>query len=268
MKFKHMIIGGLAVAAGLFGGFKKERPILYLIGDSTVATAPPDSFIQGWGTHLASFFDTTKIRLQNRAVPGTSSRTYQTKGVVSTDQLKNGLWDSVMVTLKPGDFVIMQFGHNDDSPIDDTARSRGSLKGIGTDSAVIFNRFLKKQETVHTYGWYLRKFISDTRSRGAVPVICSPIPKDLWKGSLVVRNTDDYDKWCAEVAANTGTLFINLNKMVADKYDLDGQARVDALYFVKDHIHTTLAGAQINAGLVASGIRESDSQLKKYLKKQ
>jgi lysophospholipase L1-like esterase len=266
MKFKHFIIGILGIVACLIAGFKKERPVLYLIGDSTVASAPSHSEIQGWGGHLASFFDTTKIRLENRAVAGTSSRTYQTKGVHTAGMLKNGMWDSVMVTLKPGDFVMMQFGHNDDSPIDDTARSRGSLKGTGTDSTVIFNRFLKKQETVHTYGWYLRKFISDTRLRGAVPVICSPIPKNAWKDNRVVRNTNDYNKWCAEVAASTGTLFINLNKLIADHYDADGQAKVDTLYFVKDHIHTTLAGAMLNAGIVATGIRESDSRLKKYLK--
>jgi lysophospholipase L1-like esterase len=61
---------------------------------------------------LADYFDTAKINVVNRARGGRSSRTFLTEG----------LWDQVMGALKPGDYVIMQFGHNDPGPLDDTAR--------------------------------------------------------------------------------------------------------------------------------------------------
>ena len=69
--------------------------------------------------------------------------------------------------LKQGDFVIMQFGHNDAGPLDDTARARGTLKGIGDDSTEIYNPRRKREETVHTYGWYMRKYVNDARAAGA-----------------------------------------------------------------------------------------------------
>ena len=269
MKSKYSIIAILGIAAGLLAGFSKRQPVLYLIGDSTVATTTPQSEIQGWGGYLSSFFDTTKIKVENRAVAGTSSRTYQTKGVHTIEMLKNGMWDSIKVTLKPGDFVMMQFGHNDESPVNDSARARGSLKGIGADSVLIYNRFLKRPEVVHSYGWYIKKFISDTRLRGAVPIVCSPVPKNFWKDSHVIRNTDDYGKWGSTVAENTGTFFIDLNKLIADQYDAEGQLKVNSFYFVKDNIHTTRAGAQLNATLVAGAIRAAKScPLKDYLKNQ
>jgi Lysophospholipase L1 and related esterases len=73
------------------------------------------------GTVITPFFDTTKIDVRNHAIGGRSSRTFIT----------DGRWDKILETLKKGDYVIMQFGHNDASPLDDTARARGTIKGIG-----------------------------------------------------------------------------------------------------------------------------------------
>lgn len=100
---------------------RQDRPTLYAIGDSTVKNGKGkgDGGLWGWGNYIAAYFDTTKINVENDALGGTSSRTFQTKG----------LWDSVLKKLKPGDYVLMQFGHNDSSPLDDTARARGTIKG-------------------------------------------------------------------------------------------------------------------------------------------
>ena len=78
----------------------------------------------GWGTVITPFFDTTKIDVRNHAIGGRSTRTFIT----------DGRWDRILETLKKDDYVIMQFGHNDQSPLDDTARARGTIKGIGDDS--------------------------------------------------------------------------------------------------------------------------------------
>ncbi|RZM28018.1 MAG: rhamnogalacturonan acetylesterase [Pedobacter sp.] len=261
---------GITVTALWFAlaSFIKERPVLYIIGDSTVATGSSNNPIQGWGGKIISLFDTTRVKIQNRAVSGTSTRTYLSKGVHDRNMLKNGMWDSILVTLKPGDFVLMQFGHNDESAVVDSTRMRGTIKGIGTDSVIVFNPLLNRNETVHSYGWYLEKIITDVRNHGATPIVCSPIPKNFWKNGKVIRNNADYGKWASEVAHKTHSFFIDLNRMVADKYDADGQNKVDSLYFVKDHIHNTAAGAELNASLVAKALRQQQKpNLTKYLKK-
>jgi len=94
---------------------KKEKPTLYIIGDSTVKNGrgKGDDGLWGWGDLIHEQFDTTKIKIVNKARGGRSSRTYQTEG----------LWDEVLNRLKPGDFVLMQFGHNDGGKINDDKRA-------------------------------------------------------------------------------------------------------------------------------------------------
>src|SRR6476620_8254713 len=77
------------------------RPTLWIVGDSTVKNS--DRGLMGWGTPIAAKFDSAKINVQNKARGGRSSRTY----------IAEGLWDQVVSQIKPGDFVIVQFGHND-----------------------------------------------------------------------------------------------------------------------------------------------------------
>ena len=122
-----------------------------------------------------------------------------------------------MVRLRKGDYVIMQFGHNDAGPLDDTARARGTIRGIGDESKEIFNPKTKKQEVVYTYGWYMRKYIRDAKAKGAVPIVCSPIPRNDWKEGKVARSTESYAKWAREVAQQEGAAFIDLNELVAKK---------------------------------------------------
>src|SRR5205809_4766837 len=162
--------------------FKKETPTLYIIGDSTVrngdGTGKNNQW--GWGTVIDSHFDTTKISVRNLAIGGRSSRTFITEG----------RWDKILETLRKGDFVIMQFGHNDASPLDDTARARGTIKGIGDDSTEIYNPIRKIKEVVHSYGWYMRRFVKDTKAKNAIPIVCSLIPRDNWKDGRVIRSAD------------------------------------------------------------------------------
>lgn len=242
-----------------------EKPSLYLIGDSTVEAASASNAIQGWGGKLSEYFDGERIRVQNRAVSGISSRTYQTGVVHQPSMLKNGMWKGVMTELKAGDFVIMQFGHNDESPVVDTLRMRGTIKGIGNDSLVTVNYFTKQPETVKTYGYYISKLVSDIKSRNAIAIICSPIPKNRWVGGRVIRNDKDYGKWAKEVAETTGAYFIDLNQLIADEYDRQGKERV-ASYFVEDKIHTTQTGAALNASLLISALKKiKKNKLKAYL---
>ena len=221
-------------------------PTLFLIGDSTVRNGRGDGANGqwGWGEPIVAYFDTIRINVVNRALGGRSSRTY----------LTGGNWDAVMALLKPGDFVIMQFGHNDGGATNDTSRARASLKGTGEETEEIENLLTKKHEVVHTFGWYLRKFIADTRAKGATPIVCSLIPRKIWKDGKIVRNSEDYGKWAADVARSTNTAFVDLNEIIARQYDELEPAKVEPL-FADPHTHTSLAGAELNARSVIAGLK-------------
>ncbi len=237
---------------------KEKKPAFFMIGDSTVKNGggTGGGGLWGWGDFIAPFFDTSKITIENHARGGTSSRTFQTQG----------LWDKVMAKLKAGDFVIMQFGHNDGSPLDDTARARGTIKGIGDEAKEIYNPIRKQKETVHTYGWYMRKFINDAKAKGATAIVCSPIPRNDWKNGKVSRSADGYALWAAQIAKAEGVGFINLNELVATKYEAMGTSAVNP-YFPTDHTHTNIDGAKLNASIVVNELKNSEyKKLNKYLK--
>ena len=237
---------------------QKEKPTFYIIGDSTVRNGSGSGQNQqwGWGSFIAEHFDTTKISIQNHAIGGRSSRTF----------INEGRWDKIMKDLKKGDYVIMQFGHNDGGPLDDTARARGTIRGIGEESKDIFNPKTGKQETVYTFGWYMRKYIRDAKAKGAMPIVCSPIPRNQWKEGKVVRSPESYSGWAQQVAKEEGALFINLNEIVAAKYEEMGADAVKP-FFPVDHTHTNREGAQLNAQLVMDALKNLNvGDLKKIVK--
>lgn len=245
----------------LFSSFVyfKPKPVLYIIGDSTVRNGDGSgkNGQWGWGSFLADYFDTSKISVQNHAIGGRSSRTFITEG----------RWDKILNTLKKGDYVIMQFGHNDAGPLDDTARARGTIRGIGEESKEIYNPITKKQEVVHSYGWYMRKYVQDTKSKGAIPIVCSLIPRNMWKDGKVQRSQDSYAKWAADIAREEGAYFIDLNSLIADRYDAMDTAKV-ASFFYGDHTHTNEAGAKMNVSVIVNELKRiNPGKLKKYLRK-
>lgn len=231
-----------------------QLPTLFIIGDSTVNNSSEG--FQGWGNVIGNFFDKAKIKVENRARGGRSSRTFYTEG----------LWDRVLTEVKKGDFILIQFGHNDGGPID-KEKARGSLSGVGDETKEIIVEATGKNEVVHTYGWYLRKFISDARSKGSVPIVLSPVPRNVWKEGKVVRASADYGKWAKESAKTSNAFFIDLNEIISDRYEKEGQEKVAGTYFTtKDHTHTTPAGARVNAASVVDGLKALRKvPLRKYL---
>ena len=221
-------------------------PSLILVGDSTVRNGKGDGGQGqwGWGEPLVSFFDPAKINVVNRAIGGRSSKSY----------ISEGEWDKTLAYIKPGDVVLFQWGHNDGGKPDDPSRARASLPGVGDETVDIDNPVLKKHETVHTYGWYLAKYVQDTKARGATPILCSLIPRKIWKDGKVARNGDDYAGWARHVADKEHIGFVDLNNIIADKYDALGEAAVEPL-FADPHTHTSLQGAEINAEAVVIGLK-------------
>ena len=155
--------------------------------------------------------------------------------------------------LQPGDFVMMQFGHNDGGPLDDASRARGSLKGTGEETKEIENPILKKHEVLHTYGWYLREYISETRDAQARPLVCTPIPRKIFREGKIPRN-DGYAAWAREVAAQQMAPLLDLAEVIAQRYDALGPERVEPL-FADEHTHTSKAGAELNALCVVAALR-------------
>jgi len=96
-------------------------PTLWIAGDSTVRSNDP---MRGWGQDLPRFFDPVKINVVNRAIGGRSTRTFYTEGK----------WQAIVDALKPGDWVVIQFGHNDVGQLDARSKFRGSLKSIGDET--------------------------------------------------------------------------------------------------------------------------------------
>ena len=233
-------------------------PSLFLIGDSTVRNGQDDGQGKGddgqwgWGNPLASYFDPAKINVVNRAVGGLSSRTFLTAGH----------WERALALIKPGDVVVMQLGTNDSGPLNDEPpgplRARGTLKGTGEETKEIDNVLTKQHEVVHTYGWYLRQFVRDTKAKGATPIVCSLIPRKSWSKDGRIARSRDYAGWARDVAAQEKVGFIDLNDLVAARYDALGRDAVMKLFpqvTPDEHTHTNLRGADLNAQIVIAGLK-------------
>jgi rhamnogalacturonan acetylesterase len=248
----------IVISLSSFMLLQKQKPVLYIIGDSTVknGSGTGQQGLWGWGSFIADYFDTTRISVENHAIGGRSSRTFIT----------DGRWDRILERLKPGDFVIMQFGHNDAGALDDTARARGTIPGTGNESKKIYNPIRKMEEVVYTYGHYMRRYIDDVNERGAFPIVCSPVPRDNFRDGKTVRSDSTYSGWAEEVATSNRAHFIPLNNLVATEYDKLGPEKVRS-FFPVDRTHPNKEGSELTAKILANAIRNLHlSTLPSFLK--
>ncbi|KQB40098.1 rhamnogalacturonan acetylesterase [Flavobacterium aquidurense] len=239
---------------------QENKPTVFIVGDSTVKNGKGDGTggLWGWGDYIGQFLDTTKVTIENHALGGTSSRTFQDKE----------LWNVVLNKLKKADYVLIQFGHNDDGPINDSLRARGTIKGIGNETQEIDNILTKKHETVHSYGWYIQKIIREAKSKGAIVIVCSPIPRNDWKDGKVPRNNQSYGLWAKQIAEKEKVSFIDLNNKMALEMEKLGEEKVTGTYFYKkDHTHTSAKGAVLSASVIIDQLKESTNALKNYILK-
>ena len=254
---------------------KDGKPVVFFTGDSTVKNADKDDDgMWGWASQANTVFDESKITLVNAARAGRSTRSF----------IREGLWEKVYNSLQPGDFVTIQFGHNDICPITDK-KARGVI-AEAKDTMHVFKLDNGTFEVVYSFGWYLKKMIDDVREKGATPILVSLTPRNEWPGGKIERRDGSYGKWYREVAAETGVAFIDMHNISADFLDKKfavkkladdkekAKATVAAIkekagakYFKKDHTHTSKLGAQMNAQSMAKGLRQAHSELANYLKK-
>lgn len=242
-----------AAEASLPTPARADLPTLWIVGDSTVRNGQGDGVNGqwGWGDEIAPYFDNDRINVVNRAVGGRSSRTYF-----------QFHWPAVLKMMKRGDFVLMQFGHNDSGPLDDKARARGTLPGDGKETRTIDNPITRQREVVHTYGWYLRQMTAQAKDKGAVPIVLSLVPRKVWENGKIRR--EEYVTWAEQAGRQERVPFVDLNRIVARQYNAMTPAQVDVL-FGDPHTHTDLAGAQLNAKCVVEGLKAlQHDPLKKY----
>jgi len=227
-------------------------PTLFIVGDSTARNQAD----LGWGDHLAHYFDTRRINIANRAVAGRSTRTYQNEGI----------WDKVLDDIKPEDTVLIQLGHNDGGDLDG-AKPRGTLKGTGNESKDVTLPD-GRVETVHTYGWYLCKFIADTRSKQASPILLSLTTRNIWKigpdGKQHIERDMGYDVLIKYIATEQKVPFADMAVIEADHLESLGPGKT-ALFFPKDHTHTSAEGAEFNAQAVVRSLLAIHSPVASYL---
>ena len=231
----HLAVLTFVLAAGFLRAAEDERPAadaskvpvetannnalptFYIVGDSTVRSGG-GSGNWGWGERIAPFFDTNKINVVNRAIAGRSARTFFTEG----------RWQKVLDSLKPGDFVIIQFGTNDGGRIGDPAnKHRADGKGIG-DETVEDMMPNGTNEIVHTFGWYMANFVTTGQAKGATVILVSPIPhKDRWETN---RDFETFAQWDAEVARAHNALFFDLTMVITDAYKKTGADKVATFF--------------------------------------
>jgi lysophospholipase L1-like esterase len=223
-----------------------KLPTLFVVGDSTANSNAP---LRGWGSEVGAFFDSAKINVVNRAIGGRSSRTFITEG----------RWDKVLAEMKPGDVVLVQFGHNDVGDYTDPkAKGRPSLHGEGEDTAQAFKADLTTMETIHTFGWYMRKYATDAEAKGATPILLSMVPHKDWNGAKILRNEQTtFVKWTEDAAKATGALYIDTNTIIAKGLERQGSEKVNSL-FGDQRTHSTPEGAKYNAAAVVLGLKGLD----------
>lgn len=249
----------------------KDRTITaWLVGDSTMADyrkhpryGESDNPITGWGQvfqpfmggeyldAIKDFLNADKVIVDDRAVGGRTTRSF----------FEEGKWRDVYNSIQPGDFVFIQFGHND--------------AGIRIPEKYADRGY---PEFVHLgYKEYLRFYVSETREKGAIPILLTPVARNYpWKDNVLTNVHGDFPKGVKEVAAEANALMIDLNQLSMDFFTSKGKAYVSDNYFMnlppgkfksvpeglKDNTHFQPEGAREVARLVYDGLKKIAQQNK------
>ena len=241
-----------------------DNPVLFLVGNSTMRTGTLGNGSNGqwgWGFYVHEYYNEEKITVENHALGGTSPRTFYTL-----------LWKPILEAVKKGDYVFLELGHNDNGPID-SIRARSSYRPEGKlevreDSISIYNKVTQQQETVYTFGGYMRRFIREIRAKGATPVLFTLTPRNDYEPDdpkRIQRKLTDFTPAIYAIGKETNTPVIDLNDISATKLEQYGPWKTN-YHFYLDKIHTSAYGARMNAQSAAEGILASDDPQLAFLK--
>lgn len=223
---------------------------IYLAGDSTCAAKLAEKRPEtGWGEMLQQYFDPAKVTIENHAQNGRSTKTF----------ISEGRWQAIVDKLKKGDWVFVQFGHNDES------KEKGE-------------RYTPPDQ----FRLNLLRFVGDVRAKGANIVLLTPVMRRKFAsdGSFVDQHPPEYPNAMRDIAKEKKVVLIDMHRKseaLIRTYGVEGSR---ALFLqlkpgesanypkgIEDNTHFVPKGAEEMAKLVGEGIRENKLKLKKYLKK-
>src|SRR5215207_9151030 len=214
----------------------RAQPItVWLAGDSTMAQKQPGKRPEtGWGEALQPCFDSTEVRIANRAMNGRSTRSF----------VAEGRWKAITDSLQAGDYVFIQFGHNDEK--------------VGTD------RYASPDD----YGQNLARFVDEVRARRAHPVLFTPVVRRKFEGGKLADTHGMYPDAARVVASERGVPLIDMTRTSAQLAERLGPDSSRALWLhlepnadshyptgVRDDTHFNPRGAREMAGLAIDAIR-------------
>ncbi|MBU1101859.1 MAG: GDSL family lipase [Bacteroidetes bacterium] len=245
---KYFSLLSLIIFAALSLNFMVEKtPTVYLIGDSTMSDKPlVDNPERGWGMTFPYYFS-KDLKIENHAKNGRSTKNF----------LSEGRWQVVLDKLQPGDYIFIQFGHNDAKESDP-------------------NRYAP----AHTlYKENLNKYVSETREKGAIPVLLTPVMRRRFdKDGKFYDVHGDYPTVVKEVAKELGVQLIDLHEKSRKLFVEYGEEKTKELFLwiepgvydslpegKTDNTHFTIKGAYLVAGLVRDGIKELGLPLEKWM---
>ncbi|KAF1932139.1 carbohydrate esterase family 12 protein [Didymella exigua CBS 183.55] len=247
---KLLAVLSTAIAAVSAVPTAAAAPKVLICSDSTTANYAEGSVLQGWGYYLHNYLT---IPVVNLAVNGRSTRSF----------INEGKWTALLAQTNPGDFVLVEMGHNDDvDPTTDT-RDRGVLPGAGNETIVVTTA-TGANETVHTFGWYLRSMIADVRAQHAVPVLSGMVPRNYWTGDTLQARWPFADT--AQLVARTARVqYVDHTKYGVNALQALGPVQAKTL-FPNDNTHTNPAGAVLNAEAFVTGVNlVTQRPLKRFL---
>lgn len=259
------------LAAGMLVSTSMMAIKMHTIGDSTMATYSESTTVtRGWGQMFQQFF-TDAVTVNNRAKSGASSKSFYEEAAY---------WESVKKQIQPGDYVLIQFAHNDEKNDGmDGDEVKAYYESIG-DQAKADATDYRGTTASGTYKEYLRKYVEETRALGATPVLVGAICRKYFTGSTIRRNgrhdlgddfslltasgikegnkvgeddhTYDYPYQMRLVADEMGVSYIDLTTATKELYESYGDAKANELLFDGDgSTHTSAMGATLIARLCA-----------------
>lgn len=233
---------------GMAGRDAGPPPRVFIAGDSTASAYPPERAPrQGWGQALGERFD-PRVAVVNRAVSGRSTRSF----------IDEGHWDRLVAELAPGDWVLIQFGHNDQKAEDP-------------------RRFA---DPATTYRENLARFIRDVRARGAHPVLLTSVARRRFRDGRMVDTHGAWPPAMKAVAAAEGVPLLDLDAVTRARFTAVGEEGSKRHYLhvtaaegfpaypegAADDTHFRAEGARLVAGMVAGAIREAGLPLARWLR--
>jgi len=236
-----LTITSLPLSTGTPTSTKTTFPTIFLVSDSTaVDYDPATSPIQGFGYYLPNFLHPT-VNLTNRSRGGRSTRSF----------INEGLWSTLLSLLTPSSTVLIEFGHNDDGGTpgtgSDIGKDRATLPGIGPETILVTNS-TGLNETVRTFGSYLRQMVHDVRNIGATPILSGMVPIMHFDNATGELQKDwPFNDYAREVARMEDVGFVEHTAFAVRRWQQTGEVEALVHYPLNDSTHTDAFGANVNA---------------------